>query len=76
MSGDHAEAQDAVQEAFIRAWAYRRRLEHSGALEVWVRVTAWRIAVLRWRRPRSVRVLMRSSAPTATIDRPCPFGWR
>lgn len=37
MTGNHAEAQDAVQEAFIRAWAHRRRLEHSGAPEAWVR---------------------------------------
>jgi RNA polymerase sigma-70 factor, ECF subfamily len=72
MTGSHAEAQDAVQEAFIRAWAHRRQLEHGGAPEAWVRATAWRIAVSRWQRARLGRVLMRSSPPAATIDGPSP----
>ena len=45
MTGDNAEAQDAVQEAFIRAWEHRRKLDRDGAPEAWVRVTAWRIAM-------------------------------
>ncbi|HTZ27344.1 MAG TPA: SigE family RNA polymerase sigma factor [Streptosporangiaceae bacterium] len=72
MTGNHAEAQDAVQEAFIRAWAHRRRLERSGAPEAWVRATAWRIAVSCWQRARLGRVLMRSSLPAAPIDGPSP----
>jgi len=72
MTGNHAEAQDAVQEAFIRAWAHRRRLERSGAPEAWVRATAWRIAVSRWQRARRGRVLLRSSPPAAAIDGPSP----
>jgi hypothetical protein len=63
MTGNHAEAQDAVQEAFIRAWAHRRRLERSAAPEAWVRATAWRIAVSRWQRARLGRALMCSSLP-------------
>ena len=70
MTGNHAEAQDAVQEAFIRAWAHRRQLERSGAPQAWVRATAWRIAVSRWQRARLGRVLMRSSPSAATIDGP------
>jgi RNA polymerase sigma-70 factor, ECF subfamily len=72
MTGNHAEAQDAVQEAFIRAWAHRRRLERSGAPEAWVRATAWRIAVSRWQRARLGRALMRSSLPAAPVDGPGP----
>jgi RNA polymerase sigma-70 factor, ECF subfamily len=72
MTGNHAEAQDAVQEAFIRAWAHRRRLERGGAPEAWVRATAWRIAVSRWQRARLGRVLMRSNPPAAPIDGPSP----
>jgi RNA polymerase sigma-70 factor (ECF subfamily) len=72
MTGNHAEAQDAVQEAFIRAWAHRTRLERRCAPEAWVRATAWRIAVSRWQRARLGRVLMRSSPPTAAIDGPSP----
>jgi RNA polymerase sigma-70 factor, ECF subfamily len=40
MTGDRAEAQDAVQEAFVRAWAHREQLDKSGAPDAWVRTTA------------------------------------
>jgi len=53
MTGNHAEAQDAVQEAFVRAWERRARIKADGAPEAWVRTTAWRIAVSRWRRARA-----------------------
>jgi RNA polymerase sigma-70 factor (ECF subfamily) len=52
MIGDHSEAQDAVQEAFVRAWAHRGAIDKNQAPEAWVRVTAWRIAASRWRRAR------------------------
>ncbi|MGA8255693.1 MAG: SigE family RNA polymerase sigma factor [Nocardioides sp.] len=48
--GDLDEAQDCVQEAFVRAWAHRRKLERADHPEAWVRVTAHRIAISRWRR--------------------------
>src|SRR5580700_4661497 len=60
MTGDNAEAQDAVQEAFVRAWAHRGRLESAGSPDAWVRATAWRIAVSRWHRARIGRLLMRT----------------
>ena len=66
MTGDHAEAQDSVQEAFIRAWEHHRKLDRDGAPEAWVRVTAWRIAMSRWRRARSgLRLLSAQPAPPA-----------
>jgi RNA polymerase sigma-70 factor, ECF subfamily len=52
MIGDQSEAQDVVQEAFVRAWAGRGKIDRDGAPEAWVRVTAWRIAASRWRRTR------------------------
>jgi RNA polymerase sigma-70 factor (ECF subfamily) len=52
MIGDHSEAQDAVQEAFVRAWARHGKIDRNHAPEAWVRVTAWRIAASRWRRAR------------------------
>ena len=46
MTGDSAEAQDAVQEAFVRAWAHRGKLDSGGAPEAWVRAarsnSGWR----------------------------------
>jgi RNA polymerase sigma-70 factor (ECF subfamily) len=50
MIGDRDEAQECVQEAFVRAWSHRGRLEKGQAPEAWVRTTAYRLAVSRWRR--------------------------
>jgi RNA polymerase sigma-70 factor (ECF subfamily) len=50
MIGDRDEAQECVQEAFVRAWSHRRQLEKAHAPEAWVRTTAYRLAVSRWRR--------------------------
>ncbi|MFF4188056.1 SigE family RNA polymerase sigma factor [Streptomyces sp. NPDC001691] len=52
MTGDLHEAQDVVQEAFVRAWGRRSRLEAGAGPEAWVRTVAWRLAVSRWRRGR------------------------
>jgi RNA polymerase sigma-70 factor (ECF subfamily) len=50
MIGDRDEAQECVQEAFVRAWAHRRKLDKAEYPEAWVRTTAYRLAVSRWRR--------------------------
>ncbi|WP_436701598.1 SigE family RNA polymerase sigma factor [Nocardioides sp. BYT-33-1] len=50
MIGDLEEATDCTQEAFARAWAHRRRLNRADHPEAWVRTTAYRLAVSRWRR--------------------------
>lgn len=50
MIGNRDEAQECVQEAFVRAWAHRRRLDRAQHPEAWVRTTAYRLAVSRWRR--------------------------
>ncbi|MGH8889022.1 MAG: SigE family RNA polymerase sigma factor [Acidothermaceae bacterium] len=55
MTGDLAESQDAVQEAFVRAWDHRRQLNTVESPEAWVRTVAWRIAVSHWRRARATR---------------------
>lgn len=65
MIGDLDEAQECVQEAFVRAWAHRRKLERTDHPEAWVRVTAHRIAVSRWRRVRLGR-----RSPDRAVARP------
>ncbi len=52
MCGNLAEANDCVQEAFVRAWDRRRTLDASQSPEGWVRKVAYRLAVSRWRRSR------------------------
>jgi RNA polymerase sigma-70 factor (ECF subfamily) len=52
MCGDFSEAQDCVQEAFVRAWDHRRALDVAQSPEAWVRTVAWRLAVSRWRKFR------------------------
>lgn len=66
MIGDLDEAQECVQEAFVRAWAHRGKLEKTSYPEAWVRTTAYRLAVSRWRRTvRGRRPADRAvSAPT------------
>lgn len=55
MIGDLDEATECVQEAFARAWAHRRKLDRTEYPEAWVRTTAYRLAVSRWRRTRLAR---------------------
>ncbi len=50
MIGDYDEATECTQEAFARAWAHRRKLDRAEHPEAWVRTTAYRLAVSRWRR--------------------------
>jgi RNA polymerase sigma-70 factor, ECF subfamily len=67
MIGDQCEAQDAVQEAFVRAWEGRGKIDRNGAPEAWVRVTAWRIAASRWRHARNgIRLGALTARPEST----------
>jgi RNA polymerase sigma-70 factor (ECF subfamily) len=52
MIGDRDEAQECVQEAFVRAWSHRAKIAKDLAPEAWVRTTAYRLAVSRWRRKK------------------------
>lgn len=71
MCGNLAEAQDCVQEAFIRAWDHRRRLTDTSP-EAWVRTTAYRLAVSRWRRSRLDRRARDRSLEPAPVSEPDP----
>ncbi|GAA2274886.1 MULTISPECIES: SigE family RNA polymerase sigma factor [Kitasatospora] len=74
MTGDFNEAQDAVQEAFVRGWARRGRLSaEENSPEAWIRTVAWRLAVSRWRRALRGRVLERRQyTPEQSVDGPGP----
>ncbi|MFE9423311.1 SigE family RNA polymerase sigma factor [Kitasatospora sp. NPDC006697] len=53
LTGDLGEAQDAAQEAFVRAWNHWPRLSGYENPVAWVRLTGQRIAISRWRRART-----------------------
>lgn len=50
MTGNLEEPAECVKEASARAWAKRRTLERVSNPEAWIRSTAYRLAVSRWRR--------------------------
>ncbi|AUG77265.1 RNA polymerase sigma24 factor [Kitasatospora sp. MMS16-BH015] len=53
LTGDLGEAQDAAQEAFVRAWDHWDRLTKYENPVAWIRLTGQRIAISRWRRTRT-----------------------
>lgn len=72
VTGDAEEARDCVQEAFVRAWSRRHSIRVDEQPEAWVRTTAYRLAVSRWRRVlRGRRAPDRALSPaavTAPVD--------
>ncbi len=70
MIGDRAEAQDVVQEAFVRAWERRTALDKDGAPEAWVRTVAYRLAVSRWRRVRTALSFAKRQGPPPNVAPP------
>lgn len=53
MLGSLSEAQDCVQEAFVKAWLHRRDLDVADRPEAWVRRVAYNTGVSRWRQTTS-----------------------
>jgi RNA polymerase sigma-70 factor (ECF subfamily) len=53
MTGDLAEAQDVVQEAYARAWQRWSTVAAYDDPVAWVRTVAWRLAVSRSRKARN-----------------------
>jgi RNA polymerase sigma-70 factor, ECF subfamily len=77
LTGDHAEAQDLVQEAYARALARPRVFLDVADPEAWLRTVAVNLARTRWRRRRLLDTMVRTgritpapeSTPGATPDR-------
>jgi RNA polymerase sigma-70 factor (ECF subfamily) len=63
--GDLAEAQDAAQEAYARAWQRWHTVSTADDPEAWVRVVGWRIMANGWRklRGRAGAYLRHGTAP-------------
>jgi RNA polymerase sigma-70 factor (ECF subfamily) len=66
--GDHAEAQDLVQEAMCRAFARWRSVAVYEDPVLWVRRVAWNLAISRWRTARRLLRWQRDiAAPTEAV---------
>lgn len=72
LTGNAAEAQDAVHEAYARAWQRWGEVGGYADPEAWVRTVARRIAVSRWRRARNRLVAHRRHGPPPPIPGPNP----
>lgn len=72
LTGDPAEAQDAVHEAYARAWQRWSKVGDYGDPEAWVRTVARRVAVSRWRRTRNRLVAHRRVGEPPPLPGPGP----
>ncbi|WP_406096276.1 SigE family RNA polymerase sigma factor [Streptomyces sp. NBC_01013] len=64
MTGDLGEAEDAVQEAYVRAWQRWDKVADGGDPLPWVRTVAVRLAISTWRRTRTrLRAHFRHGVP-------------
>ncbi|GAA3632467.1 SigE family RNA polymerase sigma factor [Kineosporia mesophila] len=73
MTGDLSAAEDAVAEAYARAWQRWPSLQKYGSPEAWVRTVALRVAVSNWRKARNRLLAHRRdqhSDPLATAPDP------
>lgn len=72
MTGNLADAQDCVQEAFARAWQHWGDVRGHDDPEAWLRTVAWRVAASRWRKLRNGVAAMTRHGPPAPPAEPHP----
>lgn len=70
LGGDLAEAQDAAQEAYVRAWQRWSKISTYGNPEAWVRTVGHRQLVNRWRKIRNGVVAYRRHGADAATEPP------
>jgi RNA polymerase sigma-70 factor (ECF subfamily) len=69
LTGNLADAEDAVHEAYARAWAKWPAVVAGGDPAAWVRVVAQRLAVSAWRKARNrLRAHRRHGVPDAAPE--------
>lgn len=70
MTGNPADAQELVQEAYARAWQRWGTVSGYDDPEAWVRTVAWRLAASRWRKAKNGVAAMLRHGPAP--DTPGP----
>ncbi len=72
MIGERCETEDAVAEAYARAWQRWNIISEYDDPAAWVRVVAYRIAVSSWRRAVRRRRAHDQARPALTVPAPEP----
>ncbi|SDZ17584.1 RNA polymerase sigma-70 factor, ECF subfamily [Micromonospora pattaloongensis] len=70
LGGDLTEAQDAAQEAYVRAWQRWSQVSEYGDPEAWVRTVGYRLLVDRWRKIRNGIAAYRRHGPDPAAGPP------
>ncbi|SCL30663.1 RNA polymerase sigma-70 factor, ECF subfamily [Micromonospora rhizosphaerae] len=70
LTGNAAEAQDVLHEAYARAWQRWSVVSRYEAPEAWVRTVARRVAVSRWRRARNLLAAHQRAGPPGALPGP------
>ncbi|WP_074319022.1 SigE family RNA polymerase sigma factor [Micromonospora cremea] len=70
LGGDLYEAQDAAQEAYVRAWQRWQRISEYDDPEAWVRVVSHRLLQNRWRKIRNGITAHRRHGPATAVGPP------
>lgn len=67
MTGDRQQAEDVLQEAYVRAWVRWGKVGRLESPEAWVRTVAWRVAVSQHRHAASGADRVRRFFPRADV---------
>ena len=70
MTGNLADAQELVQEAYARAWQRWSAVADYDDPEAWVRTVAWRLAASRWRKAKNGVTAMLRHGPAPNTPEP------
>jgi RNA polymerase sigma-70 factor, ECF subfamily len=70
MTGNLADAQELVQEAYARAWQRWSTVSAYDDPQAWVRTVAWRLAASKWRRTKTAMVAMVRHGPPEDTPEP------
>src|SRR5688572_30893129 len=70
LTGEPAEAQDVVQDAYTTAWRHWRTVAVHPAPEAWLRLTIARLAADRWRRLSAWRAALTRAGPAVVVAPP------